>query len=143
MHRVRTIIRGATHLGPLASQITAQALAPLFRQAPALGAAPFRAYSSSAQESFLNGTSSTYVEEMYNSWLADPKSVHVVRITVYKIKIFSNFNLFSSIIFLSYLKTTIPVIQSPENKSELLVSLLFTKKNSKLSTSYRLISHYM
>ena len=29
-----------------------------------------------AQEPFLNGSSSTYVEEMYNSWLEDPKSVH-------------------------------------------------------------------
>ena len=29
-------------------------------------------------EPFLNGTSSTYVEEMYDAWLADPKSVHKV-----------------------------------------------------------------
>lgn len=27
-------------------------------------------------EPFLNGNSSTYVEEMYNAWLEDPKSVH-------------------------------------------------------------------
>lgn len=27
-------------------------------------------------EPFLNGSSSTYVEEMYNAWLEDPKSVH-------------------------------------------------------------------
>ncbi|KAL1139167.1 hypothetical protein AAG570_009227 [Ranatra chinensis] len=32
--------------------------------------------SSAATEPFLNGSSSVYVEEMYNSWLADPKSVH-------------------------------------------------------------------
>ena len=31
-----------------------------------------------ATESFLNGSSSSYVEEMYNAWLQDPKSVHVV-----------------------------------------------------------------
>jgi len=31
-----------------------------------------------ATEPFLNGSSSAYVEEMYNAWLADPKSVHVV-----------------------------------------------------------------
>ncbi|XP_065574167.1 2-oxoglutarate dehydrogenase complex component E1-like [Artemia franciscana] len=29
-----------------------------------------------AAEPFLNGSSSTYVEEMYNAWLMDPKSVH-------------------------------------------------------------------
>lgn len=31
-----------------------------------------------AAEPFLNGNSSAYVEEMYNAWLADPKSVHAV-----------------------------------------------------------------
>lgn len=31
-----------------------------------------------AAEPFLNGSSSAYVEEMYNAWLADPKSVHAV-----------------------------------------------------------------
>lgn len=31
-----------------------------------------------AAEPFLNGSSSVYVEEMYNSWLQDPKSVHAV-----------------------------------------------------------------
>ncbi|XP_050540620.1 2-oxoglutarate dehydrogenase complex component E1 isoform X3 [Daktulosphaira vitifoliae] len=29
------------------------------------------------QEQFLNGTSASYIEEMYNAWLADPKSVNV------------------------------------------------------------------
>lgn len=29
-----------------------------------------------AQEPFLNGSSSIYVEEMYNAWLKDPNSVH-------------------------------------------------------------------
>lgn len=36
-----------------------------------------------AAEPFLNGSSSSYVEEMYNSWLEDPKSVHVVRIRTF------------------------------------------------------------
>lgn len=31
-----------------------------------------------AAEPFLNGSSSVYVEEMYNSWIQDPKSVHAV-----------------------------------------------------------------
>ena len=30
-------------------------------------------------EPFLNGSSSTYVEDMYNAWLRDPTSVHAVR----------------------------------------------------------------
>lgn len=28
-------------------------------------------------DSFLNGTSATYVEEMYRAWLQDNKSVHI------------------------------------------------------------------
>lgn len=32
-----------------------------------------------AQEPFLNGSSSIYVEEMYKSWSQDPNSVHKVR----------------------------------------------------------------
>ncbi|KAK9512476.1 hypothetical protein O3M35_000899 [Rhynocoris fuscipes] len=35
-----------------------------------------RHQSTQAQESFLNGSSSNYVEDMYNAWLADPSSVH-------------------------------------------------------------------
>jgi len=31
-----------------------------------------------ATEPFLNGSTSSYVEEMYNAWLQDPHSVHVV-----------------------------------------------------------------
>lgn len=31
-----------------------------------------------ALEPFLNGSSSIYVEDMYNAWLKDPKSVHAV-----------------------------------------------------------------
>ena len=33
-----------------------------------------------AAEPFLNGSSSSYVEEMYNAWLEDPKSVHKVSV---------------------------------------------------------------
>ena len=29
-------------------------------------------------EPFINGTSSSYVEEMYDSWKSDPQSVHKV-----------------------------------------------------------------
>lgn len=34
--------------------------------------------SRAAAEPFINGTTSSYVEEMYNSWLNDPSSVHIV-----------------------------------------------------------------
>lgn len=35
------------------------------------------------KEQFLNGTSSVYIEDMYNAWLADPKSVNVVSIYIF------------------------------------------------------------
>jgi 2-oxoglutarate dehydrogenase E1 component len=38
--------------------------------------ASIRLYNSAAAEPFLNGTSSSYVEDMYNAWLKDPASVH-------------------------------------------------------------------
>lgn len=38
-----------------------------------------RSYGTSAgAEPFINGTSSSYVEEMYDSWKSDPQSVHKV-----------------------------------------------------------------
>lgn len=37
-----------------------------------------RGYSVAADKPSLDGTSSNYVEEMYNSWLRDPASVHTV-----------------------------------------------------------------
>ena len=36
-----------------------------------------------AAEPFLNGTSSNYVEEMYFSWLENPRSVHKVSACVF------------------------------------------------------------
>ncbi|KAL5281992.1 OGDHL family protein [Megaselia abdita] len=41
-----------------------------------LSALASRPYNSAASEPFLNGTTSNYVEEMYNNWLRDPSSVH-------------------------------------------------------------------
>lgn len=43
-----------------------------------LAASSVRTYSSASAEPFLDGTSSSYVEDMYNSWLRDPASVHTV-----------------------------------------------------------------
>lgn len=46
-----------------------------------LAASSVRHYSSASAEPFLDGTSSSYVEDMYNSWLRDPASVHTVSAT--------------------------------------------------------------
>lgn len=51
---------------------------PLTRTTQVIVTEPIRKYSKVATEPFLNGSSSTYVEEMYNAWLQDPHSVHVV-----------------------------------------------------------------
>ncbi|XP_062128244.1 2-oxoglutarate dehydrogenase-like, mitochondrial isoform X2 [Drosophila sulfurigaster albostrigata] len=42
----------------------------------ATAAAAVRTYNSAAAEPFANGSTATYVEEMYNAWLRDPSSVH-------------------------------------------------------------------
>lgn len=41
--------------------------------------------SSVTAEPFLNGTSSNYLEEMYYAWLEDPKNVHKVLYTTWKL----------------------------------------------------------
>ncbi|XP_054265308.1 2-oxoglutarate dehydrogenase complex component E1 isoform X2 [Macrosteles quadrilineatus] len=46
-------------------------------RAPALTPRTRHYNSPAAAEPFLNGSSGAYVEEMYNAWLQDPKSVHV------------------------------------------------------------------
>ena len=48
-----------------------QNLSPLF--------ASSRQKSSVGKEPFMNGGSSVYIEEMYNSWLQNPTSVHKVK----------------------------------------------------------------
>uniref|UniRef100_A0A6M2DTF2 2-oxoglutarate dehydrogenase, mitochondrial n=1 Tax=Xenopsylla cheopis TaxID=163159 RepID=A0A6M2DTF2_XENCH len=83
MHRARNIV---TCLGPYYSQAGPQRFASwlLHPAKPACSGmvasvgAPARKYNVPAsQESFLSGTSGSYVEDMYNAWLQDPKSVHV------------------------------------------------------------------
>lgn len=52
---------------------------PLTRTSQLIFTEPARKYNSRvATEPFLNGSTSSYVEEMYNAWLQDPNSVHVV-----------------------------------------------------------------
>ncbi|XP_017882188.1 2-oxoglutarate dehydrogenase, mitochondrial isoform X6 [Ceratina calcarata] len=51
---------------------------PLTRTTQVMVSEAQRKYSSRvATEPFLNGSTSSYVEEMYNAWLQDPHSVHV------------------------------------------------------------------
>uniref|UniRef100_A0A8C9WQL1 2-oxoglutarate dehydrogenase complex component E1 n=1 Tax=Scleropages formosus TaxID=113540 RepID=A0A8C9WQL1_SCLFO len=79
MHRLRTC---AARLRPLtACQMAQSPSQPRPAQAPLRTfPQPTRHYTAPvAAEPFLNGTSSNYVEEMYYSWLENPKSVHKVR----------------------------------------------------------------
>lgn len=84
MYRARTIFNTLTPLAPricgaerFASWLVRSH--PLARNAQVVaGLEPARRYSSKvATEPFLNGSSSSYVEEMYNAWLRDPTSVHI------------------------------------------------------------------
>lgn len=78
MHRVGTLVQRAKPLASAAYRTWSKGGAPVKRtfrwnieqQWSRSFASPV------AAESFLNGSSSAYVEEMYNSWLEDPKSVH-------------------------------------------------------------------
>lgn len=48
---------------------------------PAISATSYRNYNVPVTaEPFLSGSSSTYIEDMYNAWLQDPSSVHAVSI---------------------------------------------------------------
>ncbi|KAJ8339500.1 hypothetical protein SKAU_G00362860 [Synaphobranchus kaupii] len=74
MHCLRTC---ASRLWPLAASRTNRNVP---QQRPVVAPRtfwPIRCYVAPvAAEPFLNGTSSNYVEEMYNAWLENPKSVH-------------------------------------------------------------------
>ena len=82
MYRLKTFVR------PISSAAYRTVVKGVPEKTPAATLSPFsgqkqqaRWYASPASaESFLNGTSSVYVEEMYNAWLENPKSVHKVRI---------------------------------------------------------------
>lgn len=79
MHRARSV---ATKLSPLLGpEQFGSWLLQSTKPARSLSITTTRQYNAPvATEPFLNGSSSAYVEEMYNAWLADPKSVHVVSI---------------------------------------------------------------
>ena len=78
MHRVGTFVNKT---GPLVRAtcglIGRQAAAACTNQNTPLCLKRYAA-TTVAAEPFLNGSSSQYVEDMYNSWVEDPKSVHKV-----------------------------------------------------------------
>ncbi|XP_025073596.1 2-oxoglutarate dehydrogenase, mitochondrial [Pogonomyrmex barbatus] len=83
MYKARTIF---TTLAPLAPRICGPERYaswvvrshPLTRTSQVIFTETARKYNSrAATEPFLNGSTSSYVEEMYNAWLQDPNSVHV------------------------------------------------------------------
>ncbi|XP_022901926.1 2-oxoglutarate dehydrogenase complex component E1 isoform X3 [Onthophagus taurus] len=73
MHRARSIV--STIKGPGAQKFAGWLLQTT--ATPAICSAPKIYYNTPAPaEQFLNGTSSSYIEDMYNAWLNDPASVH-------------------------------------------------------------------
>jgi 2-oxoglutarate dehydrogenase E1 component len=84
MHRVRTVLNNVVPLAPLIHNAAgperfASWLLKSGNTSCTVMVSNTRHYNAPVQtEPFLNGSSSAYVEEMYNAWLADPKSVHVV-----------------------------------------------------------------
>lgn len=86
MYKAKTVFTSLIPLAPrmcgaerFASWLT-RSNQPILRNSPVLAAATTRYYNKAATEPFLNGSTSSYVEEMYNAWLQDPHSVHVVSI---------------------------------------------------------------
>lgn len=78
MHRARTLVN--TISGRRSKQLYASWLLTKNFLAAASCNANTVVYQSTkvAKEPFLNGTTSNYIEDMYNAWLADPSSVHKV-----------------------------------------------------------------
>ncbi|XP_011258331.2 2-oxoglutarate dehydrogenase, mitochondrial isoform X5 [Camponotus floridanus] len=83
MYKARTVFN---RLAPLAPRICGPERYaswvvrshPLTRTSQVIFTESVRKYDSRATtEPFLNGSTSSYVEEMYNSWLQDPHSVHI------------------------------------------------------------------
>ncbi|CAH4019945.1 unnamed protein product [Pieris brassicae] len=73
MHRARVILQASSKIGNSERFASWLIKKP---QAAAMTVNATRLKSSTAAEPFLNGSSSAYVETMYNNWLTDPNSVH-------------------------------------------------------------------
>lgn len=80
MHRARLVLNKLNPIIPNAGDNVRFGTWLLRQNVSKIAVSPQTKYYSAAAaaEPFLNGSSSAYVEEMYNAWLADPKSVHVV-----------------------------------------------------------------
>uniref|UniRef100_U5EV19 2-oxoglutarate dehydrogenase complex component E1 n=1 Tax=Corethrella appendiculata TaxID=1370023 RepID=U5EV19_9DIPT len=77
MHRARTVLSviapaGQQNFGSflLRNQVSSKLNNEL------AAASSVKLYNSAAAEPFLNGSSSNYIDDMYNAWLRDPASVH-------------------------------------------------------------------
>ncbi|XP_041976104.1 2-oxoglutarate dehydrogenase, mitochondrial isoform X2 [Aricia agestis] len=73
MHRARAVFQASNKLGGSERFASWLLNKP---QTAAVAVNANRLKSSAAAEPFLNGSSSAYVETMYNAWLSDPNSVH-------------------------------------------------------------------
>ena len=84
MYRFKTLLTfgqlQAGHRGPTSRYLrTLRSPGAAVTGCPPNGHQARRGYAAPvAAEPFLSGSSSNYVEEMYQSWLEDPKSVHKV-----------------------------------------------------------------
>lgn len=98
MYRARSVLNNLVPFVPSAAgpERFASWLLGSARSAGARVATSRHYNSPAAAEPFLNGSSSAYVEDMYNSWLADPKSVHVVSLIHY-------YSLSANIIIIDYI----------------------------------------
>ncbi|XP_058799660.1 2-oxoglutarate dehydrogenase complex component E1 isoform X4 [Phymastichus coffea] len=83
MYKARVVFNSLTPLAPkvlgakqFASWLVRNDPMVKFSQAMVLGSQR-RHNNRAATEPFLNGSTSSYVEEMYNAWLQDPHSVHI------------------------------------------------------------------
>ncbi|CAG4937233.1 unnamed protein product [Colias eurytheme] len=73
MHRARLMLQASNKIGSTERFASWLIKKP---QPAAMTVSANRLKSSTAAEPFLNGSSSAYVETMYNNWLTDPNSVH-------------------------------------------------------------------
>ncbi|ELT87678.1 hypothetical protein CAPTEDRAFT_201430 [Capitella teleta] len=83
MHRLRTFVQRSGPIGSAALKTWSQQRSAtqkllLSQKSGQLGMIRPQHSSSVTAEPFLNGSSSQYVEEMYNAWQDDPSSVHKV-----------------------------------------------------------------
>lgn len=82
MHRARILANSV--IGPAAPKFSGWLIV---KNSPMVACAQCRNYNvPAAQEPFLNGSSSQYVEDMYNAWLVDPASVHAVSTLVTRLR---------------------------------------------------------